>query len=371
MAVAVCAYMLPSMTLPGGLVLLQVTPAGEFGPNDGRAEAGPWRIDAASARALIDRFDAERAAGRPAPVIDYEHQTLHREKNGQPAPAAGWMRELRWIDGQGLFAVAELTERARAQVKAGEYRYFSPVFTYDEDTSTVLTVHMGALTNTPAINGMAPLSLVAAASAAFLPHGARAPQEPLVNLLHTAVLAFLGLPETTDEPAAIAALTALGPLAPLQARAGVATAACSALQLPEDASAEAVTAAAAALRAAPGTPDPAKFVPVGVLAEVQQQLAALTAQLNDDKAGAAIEAAKADGRLITAEQEAHARTVAKSGGLAALTAFLSVLTPIAALTGTQTGGKPLAGSGPQLSADELAVARACGLSAEAFATGRA
>lgn len=374
MAVAVCAYTLPQrMELPGGLVLLQVTPAGEFGPNDGRADAGPWRIDAASARELIERFEARRAAGMPAPVIDYEHQTLHREKNGQPAPAAGWIRELRWIEGQGLYAVAELTERARAQVQAGEYRYFSPVFAYDEDTGTVLAVHMGAFTNTPAINGMEPLSLVAAATAAFLPtrQTPSHPQETSVNPLLKAVLAALGLPETTDEKAALAALTALGPLAPLQARANVATAACSALQLPEDASAEAVTAAAAALRAAPaGTPDPAKFVPVGVLAEVQQQLAALTAQVNDDKAGAAIEAAKQDGRLITAEQEAHARSVAQSGGLAALNAFLSVLTPIAALTATQTGGQPPAGTGSQLSAAELAVAQACGLSAEAFATGR-
>ena len=70
--------------------------------------------------------------------------------------------------------------------------------------STVRAICMGALTNDPGISGMQPLSLVAAASAAFLP---QPPQEPSVNPLLKALLAALGLPETTAEPAAIAALT--------------------------------------------------------------------------------------------------------------------------------------------------------------------
>lgn len=361
-AVAACTYAVPQKTaLGGGLTLLQVTPDGVFGPNDGREDAGPWRIDAASAQAVIDRF---RARAQP-PVIDYEHQTLYREKNGQPAPAAGWIRELRWIDGQGLFALAELTKRAGQAIADKEYLYFSPVFEYDTETGTVLAVHMGALTNTPAINGMEPLSLVAAASAAFLPRQ----EHPPVNPLLKALLIALGLPESTTEEAATAALTALGPLQNLQARASVATAACTALNLQADASPEAVTAACTSLRTASqeGAPDPAKFVPVETVTALQTQIAALTARQQDADVEALVAPALADGRLLPA-MEQWARDLGKKD-LAALTAFLKTAPPVAALTGTQTRGKPPGGTASgdqQLSADELAVCSAMGIAPEAY-----
>jgi phage I-like protein len=365
-AVAACSYDLSRATEADGLTLMQFTPAGEFGPSDGRKIDVPsWRIDAASAQAVI----ARHAARKQPVVIDYEHQTLHKEKNGLPAPAAGWLRELRWVEGQGLFGAVALTARARAAIDALEYLYFSPVFLYSPVDGTVLEIRMGALTNDPGIHGMPPLSLMAAATAAFLPS---TPPEPTVNPLLKALLAALGLPETTTEEAATAALTALGPL---QARAAVATAACTALQLPDDATAEAVTAACTSLRtAAPAAPDPTKFVPVEALSQVQGQLAALTAQVQGDKAEAAIAAAKEDGRLISAEQEAHARATAKTHGLAALTAFLGVLTPVPALAGTQTGGKPPAGlakGDAQLSADELAVCTSMGLTPDQYKAGAA
>lgn len=365
MAVAACTYGVPTKTtLVGGMVMLQVTPAGPFKPNDGRElKPGAWRIDAASAQNVIARF---KARAQP-PVIDYEHQTLHKEKNGQPAPAAGWFRDMRWIEGQGLFAVAELTQRARDHIQAGEYLYFSPVFEYDPATGVVLDVHMGALTNTPGISGMEPLSLVAAASAAFLPQ-ATTPQEPSVNPLLKALLAAFGLPETTTEPQAIAALTALGPLQPLQARAAVATAACTALQLPQDATPEAITAACTSLRTAqPGTPDPAKYVPVESVTALQGQIAALTARQLDADVEAQIKPALQDGRLLPA-LETWARDLGKKD-IAALTAFLSTAKPIPALAGTQTGGKaptPTATGDQQLSVDELAVCTAMGLTPEAY-----
>ena len=83
---------------------------------------GAWRIDAASAQHVIQRF---KARGKP-PVIDYEHQTLHKEENGQPAPAAGFFRSLEWREGEGLFAQVELTARAKQYIADGEYRYVIP-----------------------------------------------------------------------------------------------------------------------------------------------------------------------------------------------------------------------------------------------------
>ncbi|MGC4077277.1 MAG: phage protease [Rubrivivax sp.] len=144
---------------------IQVTPAGRFKPNDGRKiPVDAWHIDSTIATRVIDRFNARKT---PL-VIDYEHQTLRKETNGQPAPAAAWFKSLQWREGQGLFATAELTARAKAAIDAKEYLYFSPVFLFDPSTGDVTEVLMGAFTNYPAIDGMKPLSLDAVAAASRL-----------------------------------------------------------------------------------------------------------------------------------------------------------------------------------------------------------
>lgn len=368
-ALAACTFGVPTKTeLPGGQILLQVTPAGTFLPSDGREmDSPPWNIDAVSAAAVIERFRA--MAAKQPPVIDYEHQTLNKEKNGQPAPAAGWVRDLRWLEGQGLFAVVELTARAKQFIKDEEYLFFSPVFEYSRQTGTVQAFHMGALTNTPGIHGMQPLSLLAAATAAFLP-ASTTPQEHTVNPLLSALLAVFGLPATTTENDAIAALNALGPVKPLQERAQVAVAACTALALPADATADAVTAACTSLRSAStANPDPAKYVPVAVVTEMQTNLAALAAKQAERDVDDLVKPAIADGRLLPA-QEGWARDLGKTN-LAALTSYLKSAQPIAALTQTQTGGKPPAGvakGNSQLSAEQLAICSAMGIKPEAFAS---
>ncbi len=89
---------------------IQLLPAGEFAARDGRpGKGGKWKIDAAIAAALIALAEA-----RTTPfVLDYEHQTLHAERNGQPAPAAGWFKTLEWREGKGLYATdVQWTERA-------------------------------------------------------------------------------------------------------------------------------------------------------------------------------------------------------------------------------------------------------------------
>lgn len=332
--------------------LLQVTPAGRFAPNDGRAgvPAGGWVMEEADAARCIAAFDAAQP-----PVIDYEHQTLHAASNGQPAPAAGFMRALRWQPGRGLFAEVELTQRARQLIKDGEYRYFSPVFAFNTATGGVQRILMGALTNHPAISGMEPL---AAAAAQFFatPNEETSPMNK----------------ETTAPPAADDAAGALD--------AGVSAGICTALGLPEGASeADAVSActalikerdeAIAAAKAAVESPDPAKFAPVETLRELQAQVAALTAEaaqrMVDDLVGPAL----ADGRILPA-QEQWARELGKSN-VAALKAYLDTAQPIAALAGTQTGGKaPEGKTASGLTEQEAAVAAACGITPEDFAAAR-
>ena len=339
-AIAACAFAAAPVDAGAGRVLLQLTPAQDFTPSDGRAMDVPaWRINAATAQRVIAAFNAAQP-----PVIDYEHQTLHKEANGQPAPAAGWMHGLRWIEGWGLFAEAELTERARALVQSGEYRYFSPVFEYAQGSGEVTRILMGALTNHPAIAGMEAVNLMAAASARFTTTPTTSTKESDdMNELLKKLLAALGLPEDASEEQALSAIKAL-------------------TDKP-------------AVAAATATPDPAQYVPVAVVQELQTNLAALSASVHSRAVDDVIAPALGDGRLLPAE-EAWARDTAKTpAGLASLTSLLKVRQPIAALASTQTKGQPPAAAAGAtdthgLTADELAVAAACGMTPEAYAKGK-
>ncbi|QTD47264.1 hypothetical protein J1M35_04460 [Ottowia testudinis] len=145
-----CEIAALSAQADGATVLIQATPAQDFVLSDGRDLGIPaCRMNAGVAAKVISAFNAAQPL-----VIDYEHQTLHTQTNGKDAPAAGWIHGLKWIEGKGLYVVAELTKRARQLIRDGEYRYFSPVIQYSKHTGEVLRVLMGALTNNPAIHGM-------------------------------------------------------------------------------------------------------------------------------------------------------------------------------------------------------------------------
>jgi len=109
-------------------------------------------------------------------------------------------------------------------------------------------------------------------------------------------------------------------------------AACSALQT----KANDAETRIAALSAQVGNPDPSKFVSISVMQNMQGQIAALTAQVNESKVADMVDVALADGRLLPA-QEDWARGLGKTN-LAALSAFLDTAPKIVALSGTQTGG---------------------------------
>lgn len=352
-ALAACSYSLP-VPAADNIITIQVTPAGYFTPADGREMAVPaWHIDAAVAAQVIERFKAKTTPR----VVDYEHQTLLKEDNGQPAPAAGWFLDLEWREGEGLFARVELNARAAQYIASGEYRFFSPVFLYHPVTGDVLEVQMGALTNNPAIDGMQALSLRAAATFGLTLDD----EEPPVEELMVAVRAALGLADNTTQEQAIAALTA---------HKSDHDALRKLLGVEDKADGAALVAACTGLKAkaASVTPDPAQFAPVAVVQGLQGEVAALSARLGerDQKdLDAEIKAAMDDGRLHKS-MESWARDLGKSNR-AALTAYLSGIAPIAALTGSQTLGKPpVADEKTGLTQDELAVCSAMGLSADQF-----
>ncbi|KJZ06443.1 hypothetical protein TW85_25060, partial [Marinomonas sp. S3726] len=81
--------------------------------------------------------------------------------------------------------------------------------------------------------------------------------------------------------------------------------------------------------------DPAKYVPVGVVTEMQTQLAALTAQVAVGGLDKVIEGAIESGKLIPA-MESWARDLGEKD-MAALNAYLDKAAPIAALKNQQAG----------------------------------
>ncbi len=80
---------------PGRRLEIRLLPVGRFAATDGsgwpEGIAG-WMLDEAAAVSLM----AQASLRASDFVIDFEHQTLHKEANGQPAPAAGWFKALQF-----------------------------------------------------------------------------------------------------------------------------------------------------------------------------------------------------------------------------------------------------------------------------------
>ena len=316
---------------------IQLFPAGPFKARDGRpadVEAGHWIIDSEIAARVL----AKAAARATDFVVDYEHQTLNSEKNGLPAPAAGWIKgvDLEWREGQGLFATApEWTDKGAAFIKAREYRYLSPVFTYDTRTGAVLELRHVAITNDPALDGMD--SLPAQAAARFQLADPAAPSvEEKQGVKREQLIALLGLAsDASDEDIQTALTTVKG----------------NADKLPEIQS---------QLAAAKANPDPAQFAPLTVVESLKQDLAALKSDQVGRDVDDLVQAGLLDGRLLPA-QEKWARDL---GGkdVAALKTYLADTPVIAALKRQQTDGRvPVPASVEELDAEALAVCRQMGV----------
>lgn len=342
---------------------IQLTPAGAFRGIDGRPkDAASWVMDAQTAARVI----AYCSARHNDFVIDYEHQTLLAQDNGQPAPAAGWFSgaALRWSEGEGLFAKVRWTANAQAFIDSDEYKYISPVILYEKGTGRICGIHSAALTNYACIDGMD--EVLSRAAASFQLNPETISQENLtmdMDELLERLRYLLNLPTlTTPEQVAIELQKAVDLI---KAGEPDATAAAS-FSITGLLAAKNVQIAA--LKAT--VPDPAKFVPVEVMNALQTELAALrTTQLEGEIDGLIV-AALSVGKLLP-PQEGWARELGKSN-LGLLRQHLDGATEIAALTGSQTQGRAPAGSAPSALAEhELAMCTAMGVTPEDFAKTRA
>jgi phage I-like protein len=98
-------------------------------------------------------------------VFDYHHQSLYAAERGYIADAAGWLTWTSFFgSGDGLGADVRWVEDGAERLRAGKFRYFSPVVLYDEKTLEVTALLSVALTNTPRTNKQPPLTAESARS---------------------------------------------------------------------------------------------------------------------------------------------------------------------------------------------------------------
>ncbi|HUO06432.1 MAG TPA: phage protease [Candidatus Binataceae bacterium] len=253
---------------------IELVPAGVFFGRDGR---GPFRLDdPASVIAASGALKME--AGLP---VDYDHATDFAAPAGNPAPAAGWIRELTARAG-ALWGRVEWTVRAAAAIAAHEYRYVSPVFQFDPKNGRVTRLLRAGLTNNPN------LYLTAIAAAEISAAGA---EDMTMDEVLNALRALLGLEDAAPTEQVMAAVRKL----------------CA--QRGEAASMSSEGA------------DPAHFVGMAEHQKALTELHALRAERVRERAGVRVEEAIRAGRLSPAQREwAIAYCAADPAGFAAFAA---------------------------------------------------
>ena len=252
-----------------------VLPAGTFHGRDGR---GPYTLADADAviRATREHF------GSTDIVLDYNHQTEFSSRNGQPAPAAGWLTDLS-ADAEGIWAHVKWTERGRQAVASREFRYISPVFWHDEEGS-ILMLASAALTNIPNLD-----------LKALSERGATITPSEETSMDKEAIAQALGLPATASEEDILARAKAA------HEAEGAVAAAGKALQAAEGPGELVAAAQAAAVKLAQaGTPDPAKYVPMAMHEAATKELAELKARQARAQSEGLVAEAEHQGKLTPA-----------------------------------------------------------------------
>lgn len=316
----------------------QLLPAGAFKARDGRpfdTEDGYWHLNAEIAAALISKASS---LGQDT-LIDYEHQTLNKEKNGQPAPAAGWFdgSEMQWREDAGLYIKPRWTDNANAYIDAKEYRFLSAVFPYDA-AGHPLEIRMAAITNDPGVVGMEALAALAATltSTTQTEKESTMDEAALAELLNQ-MRWSLNLPATSTPQEIQVELQKVIDMIKAQS-GGEAALTSKGLAVYLKGQFEQVAALSAqviqktaALTAASGQVDLTQFVPKATYDGLVQQVAALSAKTDTQSVDTLIKTARDNGQLLACEED-YARALASQQGVAALSAMIDARPSIAALT---------------------------------------
>ncbi|AUI65204.1 MULTISPECIES: phage protease [Glaesserella] len=314
---------------------VQLTPYGRFFASDGREDTGGWYVDDSNGYFLADELNNRKVEA----MFDYEHKTLRAKEFAEPNPAAGWFKNTEYISGKGLFVDVQWTDKAREQIKSGEYRYLSPLFVADAQGKVVKIVN-AALTNTPACHEIAEVYALSADFIQLQKEG----NSPMLKLLQQ----LFDAPNATE-----AEITEK-----LNALSAAKTESQVALSAVYD-ELKTQKTQVVALNAQVKNPDPTKYVALSQMQAVQAELNKERAERNAEKAEALITTALSQGKLLPAQKE-WAENLAKAD-LNALSAYLNATPANPALGGNQSQEQPKGGV-VALSAEEKEAARIMGKS---------
>ncbi|MDE1465616.1 phage protease [Spartinivicinus poritis] len=119
---------------------VQLIPAGvDVVGRDGRT----WIND--NPQAIVRAFNS---SGVELP-IDIEHASEHKAPKGEPAPAVAWVKQLEAREGGSIWGLVAWNREGDTLVTSKQYRYLSPVFTYETDSRRILRLSSAGLTNQP------------------------------------------------------------------------------------------------------------------------------------------------------------------------------------------------------------------------------
>lgn len=279
--------------------------------------------------AIIAAF---RANGADLP-IDLEHATELKAPNGEPAPAAGWIRELEDRPDGTLWARVGWTPSGAKALEAppglmSEYRYLSPVLWHDKK-GNVVAIDSAALVNKPNLRLQAL-------------NRAEAIEEKLMN---PEILKLLGLPEDATDDQVLTAI--------------------------KDRNAQLETAKAANS----AQPDLTKFVPRATFDEMETRACNAEAKLADKEKSAlsaridaAIKKGMAAKKISPATEDLYRSLCRTEDDLAKVEKFVETAPPV--VSDTTIPGAPPAGSTSQLDETSRAVCSQLGISEEDFAKTR-
>ena len=135
--IALCLEMVSDPTTMSAPEWVELIPVGSVTGRDGRS----WNCDPTM---VLAAFSSE---GKDLP-IDWEHSSELKAPQGEPAPAAGWITAMEERLG-AVWGKVAWTERGEACVAAREYRYLSPVFTFEKQGGKIVRLTSCGLTNQP------------------------------------------------------------------------------------------------------------------------------------------------------------------------------------------------------------------------------
>lgn len=280
---------------------------------DGRA----WRLTQPAR--VVAAFNRKRA-------ITENHAGRLAAPRGESSPAFGWIDGVR-EEGGAIVGDVSWTPRGDAALNAREYRYFSPEFEWDTDSSEILALVGGSVVNDPNFTQLA--------------LNAEHTEEPPMSLL--AICAALSLASTADESACVTAINAI--------------------------KAEKQTALNAAQQ-----PDPTKFAPREELnvalnraTTAETQIAELRKTQTEGEIVQLVDQAQAAGKVIPATREHYLAMCRAEGGVDRFKQLVAVM-PVLGAPAKDLDKKPDAVTGAEgLTTEQLAICSATGTDPKVYA----